>query len=104
MHAIMLILILHGLTGESAEIVLYMMMQRGVFGVSLYHALIAAYPQAFKQLPAKEQTEIMAKIPLSAFELETAGAAFIAANRIAGEFAEGKVERNIKSDVQHCSG
>lgn len=82
----------HGLTGESAEIVLYMMMQRGVFGVSLYHALIAAYPQAFKQLPAKEQTEIMAKIPLSAFELETAGAAFIAANRIAGEFAEGKVE------------
>ena len=37
----------HGLTGESAEVVLYMMMQRGVFSVSLYNVLIAAYPKAF---------------------------------------------------------
>ena len=43
----------HGLTGESAEIVLYMMMQRGVFSVSLYNVLITAYPGAFERLSAK---------------------------------------------------
>lgn len=68
----------HGLTGESAEIVLYMMMQRGVFSVSLYNALIVAYPDAFEKLSVKEQTAIMEKIPLSAYELETVGTALIA--------------------------
>ena len=82
----------HGLTGESAEIVLYMMMQRGVFSVSLYHVLIAAYPEAFEKLSAKEQTAIMEKIPLSAFELETVGTSLIASDRMAEVFTEGKTE------------
>lgn len=82
----------HGLTGESAEIVLYMMMQRGVFSVSLYHALIAAYPEAFEKLSAKEQTAIMEKIPLSAYELETVGTALIHSYRITEVFTEGKKE------------
>jgi hypothetical protein len=82
----------HGLTGETAEIVLYMMMQRGVFSVSLYNALIAAYPEAFEKLSAKEQTAIMEKIPLSAYELETVGTSLIASDRIAEVFAEGKTE------------
>lgn len=82
----------HGLTGETAEIVLYMMMQRGVFGVSLYNALIAAYPESFEKLSAKEQTAIMEKIPLSAYELETVGIAFIASDRMTEVFAEGKTE------------
>lgn len=82
----------HGLTGESAEIVLYMMMQRGVFSVSLYNALIAAYPEAFEKLSAKEQTAIMEKIPLSAYELETVGTALIASDRMAEVFTEGKTD------------
>lgn len=82
----------HGLTGESAEVVLYMMMQRGVFSVSLYNALIAAYPDAFEKLSAKEQTAIMEKIPLSAYELETMGTALIASDRMMEVFAEGKTE------------
>ena len=68
----------HGLTGESAEVVLYMMMQRGVFSVSLYNALIAAYPDAFEKLTAQEQTAIMEQIPLSAYELETVGTSMVA--------------------------
>lgn len=80
----------HGLTGESAEIVLYMMMQRGVFSVSLYSALIAAYPDAFEKLSAKEQTTIMEKIPLSAYELETEGTSLIASDRIVEVFTDGK--------------
>ena len=82
----------HGLTGESAEVVLYMMMQRGVFSVSLYNVLIAAYPKAFEKLSAKEQTAIMEKIPLSAYELETVGTSFIASDRMAEVLAEGKTE------------
>jgi hypothetical protein len=82
----------HGLTGESAEVVLYMMMQRGVFSVSLYNTLIAAYPDAFEKLSAKEQTAIMEKIPLSAYELETVGTALAASDRIIDEFTEGKTE------------
>lgn len=82
----------HGLTGESAEIVLYMMMQRGVFSVSLYNALIAAYPEAFEKLSAKEQTAIMEKIPVSAYELETVGTSLIASDRMTEVFTEGKTE------------
>lgn len=82
----------HGLTGESADVVLYMMMQRGVFGASLYSALIAAYPDAFEKLSAKEQTAIMEKIPLSAYDLETIGNSLIASNRMEELLAEGKTE------------
>lgn len=82
----------HGLTGESAEVVLYMMMQRGVFSVYLYNILIAAYPEAFEKLSAKEQTAIMEKIPLSAYELETIGTSFMASERMAEVFNEGKTE------------
>ena len=86
----------HGLTGESAEVVLYMMMQRGVFGVSLYSALIGAFPGAFEKLSAKEQTAIIEKIPLSAYEIETAGTSFVAAERIREEFSEGQKEEPIE--------
>lgn len=80
----------HGLTGESAGVVLYMMMQRGVFGVSLYTALLAAFPDAFEKLTAKEQTQIMEKVPLSAYELETTGTSFLASVRMAELFSDGK--------------
>lgn len=82
----------HGLTGESAEVVLYMMMQRGVFGVSLYHALLAAFPDAFGKLTVKEQSRLMAQVPLSAYELESAGSVFAASEEMAAELACGKAE------------
>ncbi|PZM78952.1 MAG: hypothetical protein DKM50_10350 [Candidatus Margulisiibacteriota bacterium] len=82
----------HGLTGESAEVVLYMMMQRGVFSVSLYNALIAAFPDAFEKLSAKEQTLIMEQIPLSAYELETVGTSLVASNRMTEILSQGKSE------------
>ena len=80
----------HGLTGESAEVVLCMMMQRGVFGVSLYHALLAAFPDAFGKLTVKEQSRLMAQVPLSAYELESAGSVFAASEEMAAELACGK--------------
>ena len=79
----------HGLTGETAGVVLFMMMQRGIFGADLYHALLAAYPDTFKSLSAGEQTRLMAKIPLSAYELETSGAVLAASEEIYGRLSLG---------------
>lgn len=82
----------HGLTGEGAGVVLYMMMQRGVFSVSLYNALIAAFPDAFEKLSAKEQTLIMEKIPVSAYEIETVGTSLVASDRMIEVLSQGKSE------------
>ena len=82
----------HGLTGEKAEIVLFMMMQRGVFGVSLYHALLTAFPHAFESLTMQEQTSLMEKFPLSAFELESLGSVFSATEDIAEELSKANTD------------
>lgn len=80
----------HGLSGEKADVVLYFMLQRGVMGVYLYQTLIDAFPDQFKKLPMKEQTEIMTQIPISAFELECAGQIQMAKDRIKTGFLAGK--------------
>ena len=82
----------HGLTGENAEIVLFMMMQRGVFGVSLYHALLTAFPHTFESLTMQEQTSWMEKFPLSAFELESLGSVFSATEDIAEELSKANTD------------
>ena len=76
----------HGLTGETAEVVLFMMLQRGVFSVSLYSALCAAYPDQFQKLSISEQTAIMKQIPLSAYELESIGTAIVASDEVVHSF------------------
>lgn len=85
----------HGLTGESADVVLYMMMQRGVFGVVLYNMLLAAYPDSFMKLSIKEQTAIMQKIPLSAYDIEAVGTSFVASEAIIDSFEGGYTDEPI---------
>jgi hypothetical protein len=87
----------HGLTGETAGVVLFMMMQRGVFGAELYHALLAAYPDTFKCLSARDQTLLMKKIPLSAYELETSGAVLAASEEIYGKLSQGETKVPAKA-------
>ncbi len=87
----------HGLTGETAGVVLFMMMQRGVFGADLYHALLAAYPDTFKCLSARDQTLLMKKIPLSAYELETSGAVLAASEEIYGKLSQGETKVPAKA-------
>ena len=72
----------HGLTGESADVVLYMMMQRGVMSVYLYKALITAFPEQFTKLTANEQTKIMEMIPVSPYELEVVGLEALAEEKL----------------------
>ncbi len=86
----------HGLTGENAETVLYMLFERRVFGDALYNALIAAYPDSFKKLPAKIQTEIISKIPISAFDLESIAPSFRAGEEIKDSLAKGDKEEPLR--------
>lgn len=60
----------HKLTGESAEMVLYMMMERGVFGFEAYQALVTAYPEAMHALPIKKQNELISMVQSSPYQIE----------------------------------
>lgn len=82
----------HGLTGETAEVVLFMMMQRGVLSVYLYNTLISAYPEQFEKLTSKEQTKIMSMIPVSACDLEVTASVQISSIQMAEAFSNGKTD------------
>lgn len=97
----------HGLTGETAGIVLFMMMQRGVFGADLYHALLAAYPETFQKLSAKEQSLLMEKVPVSAYDLEVSGAVFAATEEMSRKLAQGDKQvplETLKAMLQIAQG
>lgn len=67
----------HTLNAENADMVLYFMLERGVFGFEIYQTLLTAYPDALKRLPMKKQNELMAAVadnPLQ-IELENSGIA-----------------------------
>lgn len=86
----------HGLTGESADVVLYMMMQRGVMSVYLYKALVMAFPEQFTKLTANEQTKIMEMIPVSPYELETAGVEVLSGEKLYLDFKNGETEEPLQ--------
>jgi hypothetical protein len=76
----------HKLNGETAGFVLYMMMQRGVFGAYAYTALIEACPDSFKYLSAKEQTELIKATQISTYEIETCSTILIAEDSLKKAF------------------
>lgn len=86
----------HTLTGEDAGTVLSMMMQRGVLSMYLYRILLEAFPDSFNMLSVKEQTELIKEIPITAFELETAGVGLIAGIRE----KEALIQGNVKGSTQ----
>lgn len=62
----------HRLTGENADMVLYYMMERGVFGFELYQTLITAYPDAMRRLTLKEQNQVIEQMNVTPLQLEEA--------------------------------
>ena len=65
----------HALTAETAEMVLYFMMERGVLGFSLYQTLLLAYPETLPALPMKTQNEVINMLAVDPLfmELEQSG-------------------------------
>lgn len=80
----------HGLTGETAEVVLYTIIQRGVFGSFLYGTLLEAFPDLFNKLPLKAQTELMENLSISAYELEVFGVMYEKLSEMEDMFSAGK--------------
>ena len=60
----------HQMNGETAEMVLYFMMERGVFGFLYYQTILLAYPEALKKLPMDKQNELIAIMEETPLELE----------------------------------
>lgn len=79
----------HHLTAESADMVLYFMLQRGCFGFEGYNLLITAYPDAFRKLTMKEQNRIlsMTDAPL---EMENTASGVSAAAAIQDAYIHGE--------------
>lgn len=95
----------HGLDGETAEVVLSMMLDRGVFGTIRYHEFLTAFPDAFNKLTAKEQTQILAECEVSSYELEVMSSDMIAEQQLKETFAEGNAKEplNILNEMFEIS-
>ena len=85
----------HGLNGETADFVLTMMMDRGVFGAIRYKEFLAAFPDVFEKLSAQEQTKLLAECGTSSYELEVMGAEMNAELGLKKSFAEGNKTRAL---------
>lgn len=75
----------HTLNAENAEMVLYFMMDRGVFGFEAYQTLLTAYPNILKNLPMREQNKLIAALSNNPYMIELSQS---------GEAA--------KLEIQHC--
>lgn len=90
----------HRLSGENADMVLYYMMERGVFGFELYQTLITAYPEAMRKLTLKEQNRIIEQMDITPLQVEEAEAEVRSILTIQEEFKNGNdnaVLRMLKS-------
>ncbi len=58
------------LTGETADFVIYCMMDRGVFGFQYYQTLLTAYPEAMNKLSMEEQSRIIEMMNVTPMQLE----------------------------------
>lgn len=79
----------HRLTGENADMVLYYMMERGVFGFELYQTLITAYPDAMRRLTLKEQNQVIDQMNVTPLQLEEAESGVRSILAIQTEFKNG---------------
>ena len=79
----------HRLSGENADMVLYYMMERGVFGFELYQTLITAYPEAMRKLTLKEQNRIIEQMGVTPLQVEEAEAEVRSILTIQEEFENG---------------
>lgn len=86
----------HRLNGETAEMVLYYMLERGVMGFEIYQSLVTAFPDAMRGLSLKKQNEIIKMIEMQPLELEEAQSEVLASQSIRNEFISGDEETVLR--------
>ena len=84
------------LSQETAEMVLYCMMERGVFGFQIYRTLLTAYPESMSSLSTKKQTEIIKMMKSSPLRIETEHAGLVAQQSIEAAFKAGDTAESLR--------
>ena len=82
----------HTLNAENADMVLYFMLERGVFGFEIYQTLKTAYPDIMEKLPMRKQNELMAAVADNPYQIELEQSGIAASLRIKESFKEGDNE------------
>ena len=93
----------HAWSGETAEMVIYYMMQRGVFGFLYYQTLLAAYPEVMQSLPMQQQNDLIAMMDVSPMDLELYEKDVLEATRTQEDFLSGNtdmVKRTLKAMLE----
>ena len=85
----------HALSGENAEMVLYFMMDRGVFGFEAYQTLLTAYPDVMRKLPMKQQNEIISVFTTSPYQIELEHSGTVAKMHIKEQFVAGNKKETL---------
>ena len=86
----------HQMNGETAEMVIYFMMERGVFGFLYYQSILLAYPEALKKLPMKKQNELIALMGEKPLELELRQAEIAGQRYIQEQYKKGNTEAAVR--------
>ena len=83
------------LTRETAEFVLYSMLERGVFGFQKYQTLITAFPEAMLNLPMAQQTQIMNMFKATPLEIESEQSGLVVQKILVNSFKAGNEKEAI---------
>ena len=86
----------HNLTGETADVVLYCMMERGVMGFEIYQSLLTAYPDILSKLSLKHQNEIMKSLSVEPLMIEQKVSGLLASHEIKKSFLSGDNETTAR--------
>ncbi|MBQ6856587.1 MAG: hypothetical protein IJO13_05745 [Lachnospiraceae bacterium] len=79
----------HTLTGETADVVLFFLAERGVFGFELYQTLITAFPDVMNRLSIKEQNRIIEQMKVTPLLLEQRHSGLLASETVKESFMNG---------------
>ena len=90
----------HSLTGETAEVVLWLMMERQVLGVVPYLMLLTYFPDTFGKLSPEEQTEMIELSGLSALDIEV----LMSRKHLAVQFEEALLLGDVEDPVEILKG
>ena len=86
----------HTLTGESADTVLFFMMERGVFGFEPYQAIILAFPEAFRRLKLSEQNRVISMMGITPLQVEKLFSVTLASQKLEERFMAGDDEAALR--------
>lgn len=86
----------HQLNAENAGMVLYFMLERGVFGFEIYQTLLTAYPEALRKLPLKKQNQIMTAVTKTPYQIELTQSGLATKMYIKEHFEAGDEKEVIK--------